>query len=187
MPFNIPSVLIRLVAPAITISAAAGMVVTFSVAGIRSAGAAEIRKVFDGTAAYCPPKEAHNPIVPETALRAEVDGQALLVTLNVCENGQWMRDPSPAVHRYTAPGGEIVELQFENFRLVVQTSDWTKTKFIPLPNFSTQASARLALSEIEFIEAPALDISLTAVRKTKTSTGYTFTEDVTWGALRLLK
>jgi hypothetical protein len=146
-----------------------------------------VRKVFDGTAAYCPPKEAYNPIVPETALRAEVDGQELVITLNVCELGQWKLDTSLPTHRYTAPGGATVELQYEKFQLVIQSLDWSKTKFIPLPNFSGQASARLAISDIEFVAAPALDISLTAVRTTKTSSGHTFVEDVHWGALRLQK
>lgn len=149
--------------------------------------ATEIRKVFDGTAAYCPPKEAYNPIVPETAFRAKIDGQELVITLNVCELGQWKLDTSLPIHRYTAPGGANVELQYENFQLVVQTLDWSKTKLIPLPNFSSQASARLAISDIEFVAAPALDISLTAVRTTKSSSGHTFVEDVNWGALRLLK
>jgi hypothetical protein len=135
----------------------------------------------------CPPKEAYHPIVPETALRAVVDGQELVITLNVCASGQWKLDTSLPVHRYTAPNGELVELNFESFRLIVQTPDWNQTKSIPLPNFSSQASARLAMSDIEFVDVPALDISLTAVRTTKTSTGHTFTEDVTWGALRLLK
>lgn len=158
-----------------------------SALNISAAEATEVRKVFDGTAAYCPPKEAHTPIVPETALRAVVDGQELEITLNVCKNGQWELDSGLPVYRYTAPNGDKVELHFENFRLVVQTLDWSQTKFISLSNFSSSAKARLAISDVEFVAAPALDLSLTAVRTTTTASGHTFKEDVTWGALRLMK
>lgn len=159
----------------------------FSAFNISTASAAEVRKVFDGSAAYCPPKETHSPIVPETALRAVVDGNDLEITLNVCNNGQWELDSNLPIHRYTAPNGDKVELHFENFRLVVQTLDWSQTKFISLSNFSSSAKARLAISDVEFVAAPALDLSLTAVRTTTTASGHTFKEDVTWGALRLMK
>lgn len=158
-----------------------------STLNMSTAEATEVRKVFDGTAAYCPPKETLNPIVPETAVRAVVDGQELEITLNVCNNGQWELDSDLPVHRYTAPNGDKVELHFENFRLVVQTLDWSQTKFLSLPNFSGSAKARLAISDVEFVAASALDLSLTAVRTTTTASGHSFKEDVSWGALRLVK
>lgn len=180
MQFNVSKLIYRLTAPGFLFLAATSL-------GLSIANASEVRKVFDGTAAYCPPTEDYKPVVPETALRAVVDGSELAITLNVCENGQWKLDPALPVHRYTAPSGETVELRYDNFRLVVQTLDWSKTKFIPLTNFSVRPSARISISDIEFINAQALDISLTAVRTTKTSNGHVFVEDVHWGALRLLK
>ncbi len=152
-----------------------------------SVEAREVRKIFDGTSAYCPPADALVPVVPESAFRAEIIGQEIEVSLNVCDNGKWTLDQELPIVQYLAPNGEQVEMKFESFRLIVQTPDWSQTKAISLPNFASAATARILLSEIEFASVAATDISLMALRTTTTSSGNTFKEDVRWGALRISK
>lgn len=161
------------------------------VAEAKASATSTVRKVFDGTAAYCPPKTTDAPLVPETAVRANINGQSVEITLNTCDNGTWKLDSSLPVYRYTAPNGDKVELHFDKFRLVVQSTDWSttssKAKFISLPDFANQASAAVRLGDLDLAGQTVVDINLMAERTTKTASGHLFVEDVTWGAFRISK
>lgn len=146
--------------------------------------AAEVGKVFDGRAAYCPPLESAKPIAPETAVTANLNGQSLTVALNICENGKWTIDTSMPVHRYVAPNGQAVELRFANFRLFVATANWAKHKFIELKGFESNPETTIALTELD-LGTESVDFSLVADKTTIVDGVVIDVSSTHWGAFRL--
>lgn len=148
------------------------------------AQAAHLDKLFDGTAAYCPPVESIKPIAPQTAVVAKLQGQNLQVSLNACDNRQWKQDTSMPVQTYTAPTGQKVEIQYSNFRLFVATEGWSKHKFIELRGFASNPNAQIPLSELD-LGSQYVDLSLVAEAVVFVDGVLLEKKNTQWGAHRL--
>ncbi len=146
--------------------------------------AAEVGKVFDGAAAYCPPVNAVKPIAPQTAMTATLDGQDLTVAINICDGSQWKLDTSMPVHRSTAPNGQAVELRYANFRLFVATENWAKHKFIELKGFETNPTTTLAIRDLD-LGTEFVDFAIVAEQTVVVDGTVIDVSNTQWGSFRL--
>ncbi len=147
--------------------------------------ASEVKKVFDGTRAYCPEisksKYLENDIVIETSIQRD----QLQVQAKTCVDGKWQKVSDLKNRHYQTFDGINVSEHYDGFTLVVQSLDLKITKRIELVNFEELSSFQIELKELQEVDPHYVDINLMSARLTQTNQGYSASDDVSWGSSRL--
>lgn len=143
-----------------------------------------VEKVFDGRAVSCP-LENFERGPRAKALRAEIDGTDLVLSMNICVNGVWKLDPSLASEVFSSLDGHAIQATYSNFKVLVQTTNWTQAKTIDAKDIVTNSQFRIALTDLRIDTHAAVDVTLQAHSAYTLKNGTTLTDSVSWGEFRV--
>lgn len=151
-----------------------------------TANASDVKKVFDGTQAYCS-EPVDSPYTNSAkVVRSHIDGDDLVIEMSTCVNGKWALDQNLKTNKYKSFTGVSVIENYFGFVIYVKSIDGKVEKAFKLNHFESSSSARIALSDLSKVSTAAFDINLQSSRKTQASNGYRMTDEVKWGALRVV-
>lgn len=151
-----------------------------------SAHAQVIKKIFDGTQAYCSEPTNAKYFNHDKIVRTSIVKNELVLEVSVCVNGLWVKDNNLKLNKYTTFEGIQVTEKYYNFDLVVKATNTENYKIFHLVGLENTSSARVVLADLKTMGIGSIDISVQSTRHTKTSTGYDDIDFLSWGSTRLV-
>lgn len=159
-----------------------GLFCFFSVGLVK---AQHVSNIYDGTHAYCPEPGFAKYFDNEKVMKIYVEKGALVIQASVCVNHKLIKDKNLKFHAYKSPEGVKVVEHYSQFEVFIQSKDLSHMKKFVVPHFEDKSEVRFPLSQLKLIDSEVVDVTIQSARRTKTNTGYDFTDTFKWGTARV--